>query len=134
MYSTARPVSKIQTIKIKDHPILVITPNQSLAFSAAEFIRYKILKHATNSEGVSLVIINGESIHEIDITVTLNLKAVADDLKIQNKDICFWNFKPQPVGVAHRLDKEFGKLFKNSEKIEDLNGLISKDDTITVTT
>lgn len=134
LHNTARPTSKIETIKIKDNQILLITPCQSLPFSAAEYIRYKILKHAINSEGVNMVIVNGESIQEIDMTVALNLKAVADDLKIQNKDILFWNFRAQPVGVAHRLNSDFGKLFKHSDKIEDLNCLITEDNVITVTT
>lgn len=129
MFSTARPNSKIEILKIRDQDVLCITPDQSLVFSAAEPIRYRILKSAIQNDA-SLIVIDGSYINTIDVTVALNLKSVVDDLTILKKRVVFWNWKKQPTGVAWRWNSDFGRLFRNGDSIEELINFSENDNVV----
>lgn len=129
LFSTARPNSKIEILKIRDQEVLYIIPDQSLVFSAAEPIRNTILKSAIKNDA-SLIVIDGSFINTIDVTVASNLKSVVDDLIILKKVVVFWNWQKQPIGVAWRWSSAFGKLFRNGDSIEELFNFRENDDDI----
>lgn len=68
LYSTSRPTITMDTQTIEDHKLLVITPNQNLIFSSADFFRYKVIKYVLEHEEAEFVIINGRFIQNIDVT------------------------------------------------------------------
>lgn len=39
---------------------------------------------------------------------------------MNEKNILFWNWRPQPTGVAWRLGSDFGKLFKKADTLDEL--------------
>lgn len=120
LYTTSRPNSDINVISVNDKEVLFITPDQTLIYSAAEYIRAIILKSALKSKSTNLIVVNGSFVHTIDTTVAKNLKSVVDDIVAQEKYIIFWNWKKSPENTAWRLDEEFGKLFRTTETLEEL--------------
>lgn len=68
LYSTSRPTVTCERLTIEDHELLIITPNQSLIFSSADFFRYKVIKYVLEHEEVEFIIINGRFIQNIDVT------------------------------------------------------------------
>lgn len=53
--------------QIFEHEALVIRPDQSLTFSSADYIKYKILKYASQHHS-DIIIIDGINIQYIDST------------------------------------------------------------------
>lgn len=50
----------------------MISPDQSLVYSALEHLKYKVIKHALETNDcVTMVVINGERVHTIDSTVAM---------------------------------------------------------------
>ncbi|XP_055691983.1 sodium-independent sulfate anion transporter-like isoform X2 [Lutzomyia longipalpis] len=128
LYTTARPNTTRDVCKIIDTEILVVSPDQSLVFSAAEHFKYKVLKYAVNApDAVSLIVINGHYVQSIDVTVAMNLNSLVGDLKILGKSVLFWNWPRQTVALAWRLSPEFGALFKRVENMDDLVKLWQND-------
>lgn len=120
LYRTARPVTNCESIKVANHEVLLVTPDQSLFFSAAEYIKYKVMKSSVEHSTTTLIVINGHFVQHMDSTAASNLKTLAEDLAMLNKDIVFWNFPRQPVGVAYRLSSDFGALFKEAHSLEEI--------------
>lgn len=127
LYSTSRPNADINVISVKGKEVLFITPDQTLIYSAAEYIRSIILKSALKSKSTNLIVVNGAFVHTIDVTVAKNLKSVVDDVLVQEKYIIFWNWKKSPENTAWRLDEEFGKLFKTTETLEELIDVLASE-------
>ncbi|GAB0100397.1 sodium-independent sulfate anion transporter [Sergentomyia squamirostris] len=128
LYITARPNTDHNVRKIMDTETLILTPDQSLVFSAAENFKYKVLKYTLNAPNtIHLIIVNGHYVQSIDVTVAMNLNSLVADLKLLGKSIVFWNWPRQAVGLAWRLSPEFGALFKRNDNIEDLVKLWNHD-------
>lgn len=70
LYSTSRPKINFDIEKIGDQEVLVVTPDQSLIYSSAEYFKTVLLKKSTNDFGdISVVLINGSFMSSIDATV-----------------------------------------------------------------
>lgn len=57
-----------EIIKFMDQELLVLMPDQSLTFSSADHIKYKLLKYAIQSTS-TFVVIDGRYVRTIDATV-----------------------------------------------------------------
>ncbi|XP_055706994.1 sodium-independent sulfate anion transporter-like isoform X2 [Phlebotomus papatasi] len=121
LYSTARPSTPHDIRKISDTEVLVVSPDQSLVFSAAENFKYKVLKYTLNApDTLNLIVLNGHYVQSIDFTAAMNLNTLVGDLKIMGKSLVFWNWPRQCVGLAWRISPEFGALFKRTDNLDDL--------------
>jgi solute carrier family 26 (sodium-independent sulfate anion transporter), member 11 len=77
LYKTSRPDMTYHVVEVAPKSqnnglpknVLIVTPNQSLNFSSAEYFRYKVLKHSLSDPAIAHVIIDGSFIHFIDTTV-----------------------------------------------------------------
>uniref|UniRef100_A0A336KGN5 CSON009900 protein n=1 Tax=Culicoides sonorensis TaxID=179676 RepID=A0A336KGN5_CULSO len=93
LYSTSRPSISMENFTVENSKLLVVTPNQSLIFSSADFFRYKIIKYALEHDEAEYVIINGRFIQNIDITAMKKISGLIDNLKQQGKKVVFWNWE-----------------------------------------
>lgn len=50
------------------HEILIVTPDQSLVFSASDYVRSYVLERC-GTDNKLIVVINGENVNSIDTTV-----------------------------------------------------------------
>lgn len=70
LYSTARPKIGTAIEMVYDENILIVTPDQSLVFSASEHVKEKILKYINrNTDTVKTIVIDGHYVNTVDITV-----------------------------------------------------------------
>lgn len=70
LYNTSRPKIKFELEKAGSQEILLVTPNQSLIYSSAEYFKTLLYKKSTGEfADMQVVIINGTSIDSIDSTV-----------------------------------------------------------------
>lgn len=70
LYTTARPKIGITVQMVFNQYVLIVVPDQSLVFSAAEHTKDKILRHVDrNSENVDIIVIDGNYVQFIDVTV-----------------------------------------------------------------
>ncbi|KAJ6644663.1 Sodium-independent sulfate anion transporter [Pseudolycoriella hygida] len=121
LYMTSRPKTRINHYDVHGYEILLIEPNQSLVYSAAEHLKRKILKHSLSGEHkISTVVIDGHFVWSMDSTVAKTLKSCVEELNLNDKMLIFWNWRPQPTGVAWRLGSDFGKLFKKTDTLDEL--------------
>lgn len=70
LYNTSRPQLTFEIEKVEDQVVLLITIDQSLIYSAAEYFKSTIVKKVTTEfPEANLIVINGSSISSIDSTV-----------------------------------------------------------------
>lgn len=70
LYMTSRPKTRINHYDFNGYEILLIEPNQSLVYTAAEHLKSKILKHSLSDEHkISTVVIDGHFVWSMDSTV-----------------------------------------------------------------
>lgn len=120
LYNTSRPHLKCECVDVVSQTVILVTPDESLYFSAAEYVRYKVLKTVNTHSEASVIVLNGHYVNHMDSTVATNLKSLVDDCARLHKSVLFWNWQPQPVGVAIRLTAEFKLLFKQAPTLEGL--------------
>lgn len=142
LYATSRPKIDFDAEKINEQEVLIVAPDQSLIYSAAEHFKSAIIKKSTEEyPNASFIIINGASISFIDSTVAkvssriifflskceaINnflsqiLASLVADLAVNNKKIYFWNWQREAFHVVMRYNRQYFELFKHSDNLTDL--------------
>lgn len=70
LYMTSRPKTRISHHDINGYEILLIEPNQSLVYTAAEHLKSKILKHSLRGDHkITTIVIDGHFVWSMDSTV-----------------------------------------------------------------
>lgn len=158
LYTTSRPQIRFEIEKINDLEILVVTPDQSLIYSAAEYFKSEVIKKSTvEFPSAKLVVINGASINIIDSTIAkvsfkpyrsvfTKLKclkkliyshhqqiitSIITDLALNEKKICFWNWKREALNVVMRYNRQYFELFKHSESLTELMNQFKESEALT---
>lgn len=131
LYATARPAIQVRPTKVANQTVLLVVPDQSLVFSAAEHLRYKVLKHAAPSplpveDGdeeeatkppATIIVLDGSAVTSIDVTVAEHLQLLANDLRARHQTLLFWNWPRQPTDVAWRHSAQLGALFHEADTL-----------------
>ncbi|XP_068084506.1 sodium-independent sulfate anion transporter isoform X2 [Anabrus simplex] len=118
IYNVARPKVNIQSRTISFHDIILVTPDQSLVFPAAEFVRKQVIKTCVDMNSSSTVVVDGRHIHHIDATMAKTLHHLHQDLKIRNQALILWNWSESGRETCIGLDPKMGELFREDDRLE----------------
>lgn len=71
LYTTSRPQIDFDLERVNDVDVLIVTPDQSLSYSSAEYFKSVVIKRVTREfSSVQYIFINGVSITKsLDVTV-----------------------------------------------------------------
>ncbi|XP_058456090.1 sodium-independent sulfate anion transporter-like isoform X2 [Malaya genurostris] len=117
LYFTLRPQITHRIERINNVDLLIISPDQSLIYASAEYLKSQVLKLSLQNP-VDVVVIEGSSVSYIDTTVAKNLVGIVDDLGLQGRSVYFWNWKRSAQNTVFRLNAQlFVPLFKRSETL-----------------
>ena len=121
LYNTSRPRLLVECVSVAGgQSVILVTPDQNLYFSAAEFVKSEVLRAVSLHPEANLVVIDGHYVNHMDATVATNLESLVSDCRLLSTVVLFWNWQPQPMGVAVRLTAEFKPLFKCAPSLEAL--------------
>lgn len=157
LWDAARPACKIDMLLeySDDQPwsfVVNVRPEQSLTFAAAENLKYRITKSVSECQlkvemktsdhidestipltSRGLLVINGEHVRHIDVTVVKCFRALVEDLRQRRVSVIFWNWQSQPVAMAWRLaGEQFGRLFQHGAANVEAAIMATANDTIFV--
>ncbi|KAL0278534.1 UNVERIFIED_CONTAM: hypothetical protein PYX00_000336 [Menopon gallinae] len=120
LYNAARPVIHTENISVNDHNVLLVRPEQSLSYPAAEYVRDNIMKMCVKETVDTTLVVDGRRMHSIDSTVAKNWKTLTRDLEKLQQNVVFWNWQESATDTCVKLDKEMRKYFKTDEALQKL--------------
>ncbi|XP_020300305.1 sodium-independent sulfate anion transporter-like isoform X2 [Pseudomyrmex gracilis] len=85
LYFSAKPCIQTKIEQIEGETVIVVIPEEAVAFPAAERLRASIMKLSGESE--CNVILDCKNLKRIDVTVAKNLKLLAKDLSVRGQTI-----------------------------------------------
>lgn len=69
IFASSRPQVSVEDITVGSQRILLVEPDRSLPFSAAEYVKLRIMKRALDAPDVNLIVLNGKHVQTIDVTL-----------------------------------------------------------------
>lgn len=69
IYASSRPQIRMEELAVGSHHILLVEPDRSLPFSAAEYLKLKIMKKALDLPEIETIVLNGRYVQTIDVTL-----------------------------------------------------------------
>ncbi|XP_060529626.1 sodium-independent sulfate anion transporter-like [Cylas formicarius] len=90
LYEGARPKLYIERLSISDKTVYIVKPKSGLYFPSSEHIRQKVLNKCPETD--SVVVIDGQFVRNLDVTVARNLADLLGDLRVRRQRLIFWNF------------------------------------------
>ncbi|XP_055632192.1 sodium-independent sulfate anion transporter-like isoform X2 [Toxorhynchites rutilus septentrionalis] len=130
LYLTSRPQITHRIQRVNDTDLLVITPDQSLIYSSAEYLKQSVLKLSQRNL-VDVVVLEGSAVAYIDSTVAKILASMVGDLRIQERAMVFWNWQRPAQNTAFRMDAElFVPLFRRADTLEEIVSDLRHDNLI----
>lgn len=153
LYNTSRPKVSCDIEKVNEQEVLIITPDQSLNYSSAEYFKSLVSKMSMiEYPEAKLIVINGVFINFIDTTVVKvsgailgmrlkiilndfsrlqNISTMIADAELQGKKIYFWNWQREPFHVVMRHNIQYFELFKHSESVADFVAQLKANEALT---
>ncbi|XP_023247261.1 sodium-independent sulfate anion transporter-like isoform X1 [Copidosoma floridanum] len=120
LYGTARPTLLIEERLVNDLPVLLVSPQQSLSFPAAEYLRERVMSWCDVMKNTTMVIIDGQNVNEIDTTVAKNLSLLLSDLEARQQRLIFWNWCDEASRTLIAFDTSIKPHFRTFDNISQL--------------
>ncbi|XP_071639580.1 sodium-independent sulfate anion transporter isoform X1 [Temnothorax longispinosus] len=89
LYFTARPSVQTKIEQIEGETVIVVIPEEAIAFPAAERLRANIMKLSGESE--CNVMLDCKNLKRLDVTVAKNVKLLGKDLSVRGQTIVCCN-------------------------------------------
>lgn len=96
---------------------------QCVIYSAAEYVKEKIIKRINDGENLRNLIIDGSAMCSIDMTAVKILTSLVEDCRVIDVKVYFWNWKSETKAAVVRFDEKYRDLFKSGlqfAKIDDV--------------
>lgn len=120
LYKSARPEIASELRIVGERKVILITPDQSLYFSSAEYLKFKVKKAVAMHVSTRILVIDGKFIKNIDATTGSGINAMISEMEDFNVKITLWNWNVQPMGVILRTNRSLEGLFKSAPTFEDM--------------
>lgn len=105
LYFSAKPSVQTKIEQIEGETVIIVIPEEAIAFPAAERLRANIMKISGNSE--CNVILDCKNLKRLDVTVAKNVKLLGRDLSVRGQTIvcsnCCENVNATLKAVAPEL-------------------------------
>ncbi|XP_050454743.1 sodium-independent sulfate anion transporter-like isoform X2 [Cataglyphis hispanica] len=85
LYYSARPSIEMKIEQMEGETVIIVIPEEAVAFPAAERLRANIMRLSGESE--CNVILDCKNLKRIDVTVAKNIKLLAKDLSVRGQSI-----------------------------------------------
>uniref|UniRef100_A0A8W7JW36 STAS domain-containing protein n=1 Tax=Anopheles albimanus TaxID=7167 RepID=A0A8W7JW36_ANOAL len=120
LYLVSSPRLTAEVCLASDSCVLLIRIDQSLAFSSAELLRDWILERiAEHGTHFDLVVIDGQNVHFLDMTVAKNIVSIEQDLRTRRISLMLWRFEEGVAFTLLRMQKElFFPLLRADNELE----------------
>lgn len=69
IYASSRPQVRMEELTVRGNQVLHVLPDRSLPFSAAEYLKLKIMKKALDRPDVKVIVLDGRYVKTIDVTL-----------------------------------------------------------------
>ncbi|XP_032676541.1 sodium-independent sulfate anion transporter-like isoform X4 [Odontomachus brunneus] len=113
LYFSARPSVQTQIEQIAGETVIVVTPEEAVAFPAAERLRANIMKLSGESE--CNVILDCKNLKRLDVTVAKNMKLLAKDLSLHQQRITCSNCAENVVATLRVVAPELLNVQKDED-------------------
>ncbi|OXU20106.1 hypothetical protein TSAR_005452 [Trichomalopsis sarcophagae] len=112
LYGTARPGLLIEERAVNEIPVLLVTPQQSLSFPAAEYLREQVMSWCDTIQYTNIVAIDGRNVMAIDATIAKNLSLLHNDLELRKQKLIFWNWREDARKTLVAFDGSIDSHFR----------------------
>ncbi|XP_075230948.1 sodium-independent sulfate anion transporter-like isoform X2 [Lycorma delicatula] len=120
LYNSARPSIHISWITVGGEDIMLVTPTQSLAYPATEYLREVIINSCVLKDSRAPVIIDGTHIHYIDSTVAKGIKLLMEDLIVRKQKAFLWRWQKPVSSTVLSYDPGLAQYFCNYSTLDQL--------------
>ncbi|KAJ8678533.1 hypothetical protein QAD02_014320 [Eretmocerus hayati] len=120
LYGTARPGLLIEERVVNELTILFVSPQESLSFPAAEYLRERVMSWCDVLKDANIVIIDGRDVKGIDTTVAKNLTLLAADLESRKLRLLFWRWNDDVRKTLLAFDASMVSHFRDASDTSQL--------------
>ncbi|XP_046393579.1 sodium-independent sulfate anion transporter-like isoform X2 [Ischnura elegans] len=123
LYDVARPSIKISKLKYGHNCVLLMTPDRSVVFPSAEYVREYVLKSSGDDDPEDCnytVVIDGTHIQYIDATAAKCIKLMIEDIEAKKYAVILWNWKRSVAETCFGIDPGMLEYFHCEESLEKL--------------
>ncbi|KAL7303389.1 hypothetical protein TKK_0004574 [Trichogramma kaykai] len=117
LYYAARPEVIFEERTENGASILLVMPQQSLSFPAAEYLRERVMNWCDSMQNTKIVVIDGKNVRGIDTTVAKNLSLLSTDLEARKQRLVFWNWCENASSVMISFDSANKEHFKSTNAL-----------------
>ncbi|CAB0038961.1 unnamed protein product [Trichogramma brassicae] len=122
LYYAARPEVIFEERTENGASILLVMPQQSLSFPAAEYLRERVMNWCDSMQNTKIVVIDGKNVRGIDTTVAKNLSLLSTDLEARKQRLVFWNWCENASSVLISFDSANKEHFKRTNALAQVVG------------
>ncbi|KAG8221941.1 hypothetical protein J437_LFUL002500 [Ladona fulva] len=123
LYDAARPSIKTKKFKYGNNEVALITPDRSVLFPSAEFVRECVLQSSNETcheDNCFTVVIEGTHVQKIDATAAKCIKLMIDDIEARKHSAILWNWKRSVAEACLGIDPGMIEYFRYEDSLEKL--------------